>query len=68
MAFGIVDQPSALIGEIAVDPTQRLPQSAPRRIIFPAAIALKDRQDVADALKNLFADGVCRPVLTRMLL
>jgi hypothetical protein len=41
MAFGIVDQPSALVGKIAVDLAQRLPQSAPRRILFPATFALE---------------------------
>ena len=41
MTFGIIDQPSALAGEIAIDLAQRLPQSAPRRILFPAAFALE---------------------------
>jgi hypothetical protein len=52
MAFGIVDQPGTLTGEIAVDLTQRRPQSAGRRIPFPAAVALEGRHDLADALEG----------------
>src|SRR5690242_13684797 len=48
VALGIVDQPSALAGQIAVDLAQRRPQSTRRRILFPIAVALEDRHDLAD--------------------
>ena len=52
MTFSVVDQPCALAGQIAVDPAQRLQQSALRRILFPAAFAVEGRHDVPEALKG----------------
>jgi hypothetical protein len=52
MAFGIVDQPSALAGQIAVDLAQGRPQPAQPWILFPAAFAVEDRHDVSNALKG----------------
>src|SRR6188474_3419110 len=52
VALGIVDQPGALAGQIAVDLAQRRPQPARRRIPFPVAFALEDRHDLADALES----------------
>jgi hypothetical protein len=53
MTFGIVDQPSALAGEITVDLAQRRPQPVPRRIPLSAALfALEDRHGGADALEG----------------
>src|SRR5690349_22102206 len=49
MAFGIVDQPGTLTGEIAVDLAQRRPQPTGRRIPFPIAVTLEDWHDLADA-------------------
>lgn len=53
MAFGIVDQPSALVGQIAVDRVQGSPQSAGRRALRCAAfLAVERRHDCANALKG----------------
>jgi hypothetical protein len=46
MTLGVVDQPSALAGQIAVDLAQCRPQPAGRRISLSATgLALEDRYD-----------------------
>src|SRR3954453_22516149 len=53
MALGIVDQPGALAGQVAVELTQRRPQPAGRGTPrAAAALALEGRHELADALES----------------
>src|SRR5690348_10965517 len=63
MLLGVVDQPGALAGEIAVDLVQRRPQPARRGAArATAALALEGRHEFADALEgDLGIAGLAMP-------
>jgi hypothetical protein len=62
IALSVVDQPSALAGEIAIDFSQRSPQLAWRRISSTTVLTLENWHDLDDAVQgDLVVPGVAVP-------